>query len=529
MIFLLLLIAISSTHVSAHTPKSITVEINESGFSPNDVTILQGDVIFFENTGKEAHWPASDIHPTHEIYSEFDSRRPIKPGEEWSFRFVAEGQWTFHDHLNPEFAGIIKVTEDSHETDLSALTEQNEESGLKNIFSKIVSTLRNLASKFIRFSEEEKDVEMVDVGFREPIQAQIAIVYQSFNFECGSSDFTCIKDSLREIADKYGPESALNTLEKLQKEGQALAAVDDHQLAHQIGRQTAKSYGVNSKSFLLCPMNAYNGGCQHGFFEHVLGQTDSTKEAADAVCKSLGDEYSIKTKFYCYHGVGHGVMMAQAYDLQSALDVCNSFDSYQSQDGCWQGVFMENVSAGMSNEAREGIFDKNNPLEPCSSIGETYRHECFINHSGWLMVVNRNSVYDSTRDCLNAPNESNVVSCMQSIGLMVTNPTWQSSLSSRYGEASAETIAWELCTEFPESHQEQCVIAAVDNILNFDGLDITRAKNFCSMIASKYENSCYSTIGGNLYRQSTDKSTIFQQCARLGKFEPTCLNGAGAL
>jgi len=523
------LIAVSIPSAYAHTPNSITIEVSKDGFSPNEVTILKGDVVFFISTGEEAHWPASNIHPTHEIYSEFDSRKPIKVGEEWSFRFNKEGQWTFHDHLNPQFTGVITVLEDNHESGSSSLTTQTEESESKGVFSRIRSVFRNFASRIASFFRKNESTRTGTVEFREPPQADKETVYQSFDFDCDSNGFNCIKNSLRDMTDKYGPEAALLTLERLQEEGQALATVDDHQLAHHIGRQAAESYGVNSESFLLCPMNSYNGGCQHGFFEYVLGQTDSTKEAADVICESLGDEYSIKARFYCYHGVGHGVMMAQAYDLQSALNVCDTFDSYFSQDGCWQGVFMENVTAGMSGEAREGIFDENIPLEPCSLIEKKYRHECFINHAGWLMVIHGNSVYDSTRECLNAPNENNVSSCMESVGLMVTNPSWQSTLSVRRGETPVEIIAWELCMEFPESHQGQCVIGAVDNILNFDELDVSRAKNFCSTVSAKYKNSCYAMVGNNLYRQATDESAIHEQCARLEEFESICLRAAGIL
>src|SRR5262245_55787372 len=41
----------------------------------------------------------------HLIYPEFDPRRPIGPGERWSFRFSRPGTWKFHDHLTPDMTG----------------------------------------------------------------------------------------------------------------------------------------------------------------------------------------------------------------------------------------------------------------------------------------------------------------------------------------------------------------------------------------------------------------------------------------
>jgi hypothetical protein len=54
-----------------------------------------------ENVDDEAHWPASDDHPTHEEHPEFDPRKPVQPNTEWSFTFERPGQWKYHDHMNP--------------------------------------------------------------------------------------------------------------------------------------------------------------------------------------------------------------------------------------------------------------------------------------------------------------------------------------------------------------------------------------------------------------------------------------------
>ena len=56
-------------------------------------------------------WPVADPHPAHDIYPEFDPKAPIKSAEQWFFVFDKVGEWKFHDHLYPEFQGIIKVVE----------------------------------------------------------------------------------------------------------------------------------------------------------------------------------------------------------------------------------------------------------------------------------------------------------------------------------------------------------------------------------------------------------------------------------
>jgi len=89
----------------------VVVQMTNDGFNPSEVTIKQGETVEFENVGTNDHWPASAIHPTHEVYPEFDPKAGVAPGESWSFTFDKVGEWKFHDHLFLSFTGKITVTE----------------------------------------------------------------------------------------------------------------------------------------------------------------------------------------------------------------------------------------------------------------------------------------------------------------------------------------------------------------------------------------------------------------------------------
>lgn len=85
------------------------IHMTNNGFEPAGFEIHAGDIVQWVNNDTADHWPASDLHPTHGIYPEFDPQTPIPPGESWSFRFDKEGNWRFHDHLKPLFRGVVKV------------------------------------------------------------------------------------------------------------------------------------------------------------------------------------------------------------------------------------------------------------------------------------------------------------------------------------------------------------------------------------------------------------------------------------
>lgn len=93
------------------------VEITAAGFNPNTLTINKGDTVVFVNKEAKSHWPASAVHPSHDVYpktggcigSKFDSCRGLSQGETFTFRFDYEGTWKYHDHLNPGLTGTIIV------------------------------------------------------------------------------------------------------------------------------------------------------------------------------------------------------------------------------------------------------------------------------------------------------------------------------------------------------------------------------------------------------------------------------------
>jgi plastocyanin len=102
---------ISMSAEGASVVGRVTIEMDETGFSSDAITIKKNTEVLFKNTGSQAHWPASNVHPTHGIYPEFDPQRPIPPGESWTFVFTKVGNWRMHDHLISRIAGTIVVTE----------------------------------------------------------------------------------------------------------------------------------------------------------------------------------------------------------------------------------------------------------------------------------------------------------------------------------------------------------------------------------------------------------------------------------
>jgi len=90
-------------------PQKATVTLTQGGFSPSRITIQAGEEITFANDSGRTMWVASNIHPTHTLYSGFDQLRSVGDGGTYTFTFTREGTWRYHNHVNPGEGGTVVV------------------------------------------------------------------------------------------------------------------------------------------------------------------------------------------------------------------------------------------------------------------------------------------------------------------------------------------------------------------------------------------------------------------------------------
>lgn len=240
-----------------HAP--IVISVTDQGFVPAELTVTVGETVTFENDSQYDVWPASDNHPTHEEYSAFDPARPLLPNSSWSFTFDEAGEWSMHDHLTPDHMGVIYVIPEA--------------GGAIGAFQSLQDTLLAIFD-MIRgwFTSPEASGDdpavQVDASFITdftPPRVYEQSFLQEYQLPCAGSDFSCVDNALSEVTAEYGPLLASEILEQLLADGSVHSSINDHQLSHKIGRNTARAFGVNPQSFELCPTDMFNGGCQHGF------------------------------------------------------------------------------------------------------------------------------------------------------------------------------------------------------------------------------------------------------------------------
>lgn len=101
-------LAVTSTAILAPAAE-IIIRYTANGFQPSLITVKIGTKITFRNESGSPMWPASAVHPTHQLLPEFDAKGSIANGSTYSFTFQKIGTWPFHNHLKPSLTGKVIV------------------------------------------------------------------------------------------------------------------------------------------------------------------------------------------------------------------------------------------------------------------------------------------------------------------------------------------------------------------------------------------------------------------------------------
>lgn len=478
--------------IFAHT-ENFEVHMTENGFSPNLLTISQGDTVNFINDGTKPLWPASDIHPTHQVFPDFDPKKEIAPGQTWSFQFTKAGSWQMHDHLFPQNLGKIIV-------------KKNLE--YKNIEKKIIepTTKEKINSKIeeIKISILQKYYSIF------PDQLNNVLANISIHKIAAGQDDKQMAYYLKLLGSK-------KVMDKLISDSGGGSVVDCHQEAHRLGRVAFKLFGANV--FRQGSFDCHSGFI-HGAMESFLQEkgTENIAKNIDNLCSIFKTSFG---NFECLHGVGHGVMAYVNYDLLEAIKTCKHLSTSFEQSSCYGGVFMENVVTAQGNGASENHSTKwvsNDPHFPCNAVpsDNNVQVQCYLMQTSRMLDIGGYNFDFVTENCLTAPKNM-IDTCFQSEGRDAAGHSLR----------NPEKIIT-ICSKVPTQYYSNCITGALNVIIEFwaDKMD-DKPHKLCQLIQDGgAKNSCYSVLSSRLEGiYGTDKKKTSQSCEYFEpRFKSSCLS-----
>ncbi len=420
---------VESEPIDPNAPQVIYTGI---GFVPKRLDIEPGDQVRFVNASDKPLWPASNIHPTHAILPELDSKGGIPPGETWAFTFNTRGFWRFHNHLKPEVGGLVVALGDDDGLRADPL--------VLVVPDRAFETPSNVSAK-----------DYVDL----------------------ITDDTLMVRFIRQ----YGPEQTVQLL----KESENYIEVDCHQRAHDLGRAAYEEYGA--AAFALSGHEC-QAGSFHGATEALFATrgTANLEEDVATICAVADNPFF---RHQCVHGVGHGLLAWTTYELHDALPLCDRMPTDGDRRSCYSGVFMENVVGGLTGQMGHitQYLKEDDPHYPCDSVDARYQVPCYFYQTSHMLNVFDRDYLKVAQACTEAPEEAQW-NCFQSYGRDVGNVTRKdpetSILYCSYAPAGRSRIA---CIEG----------AAQDRFWEKTGAD--DALEMCGLVQNAEEkHACYWTI-----------------------------------
>ena len=361
--------------VNAHSTEDRTMLMGGNGYEPKNLDIHVGDTVIFKNVSTDDRWPASNIHPTHEIYPEFDPVKPVTPGANWEFRFDKAGTWRYHDHLAPSISGTITVHAEGDER--------------PTLFMRIRSFFTNLFSHI--FKREEKLA---------PVEKDSTLIFTD-------------KKLLKSYVKTFGPAGTVKRLHALSAQ-----YGDCHQNAHEAGRFAYEFF--KEKAFETCSAECHSG-CYHGAIEAYF-RDHGTKDLAKNLQTLCGPITNPFFNHQCIHGIGHGLTAWTNYDIPESLKSCDLLPN--RQDSCYTGVFMENIVGGLAKKEAERDpsradhitqYLSDDPHMPCNVVEEKYKTSCYFYQTSRMVKLFNADFAKIARTCQEAPSQYHSV-CFQSMG-----------------------------------------------------------------------------------------------------------------
>lgn len=286
-----------------------------------------------------------------------------------------------------------------------------------------------------------------------------------------ASNFKCWKQRYEALVYNENPQKALIEIEAENEKG-GYVRTNCHQLAHVIGRASAKKYNLNVADTFEQGNKFCASGYYHGAMEAITAVVGASKikQNINDICKPFKEGAAYKSEHYdCAHGLGHGVMSMENYELFQAIGDCELLKDTWERESCGTGVFMENIMSIINNPEYESKYLKaDDLLYPCNAVADIHQNACYINQTSYAL---RKTGYNYAKMfdlCEQADRFANT--CYQSLGRDASG-----------GSIQDPYKANDICQKGKTYEQKKnCLIGAVKDIIWIGG-SIENGEVLCSI------------------------------------------------
>lgn len=408
--------------------------LTDDGFSPAELTINVGETVTFVSSRGKFFWPASNLHPSHSVYSDFDPKEPIDPNNSWSFTFDKTGKWQFHDHLAPYFTGVIYVTKEG--VDIASCT-----GGLECWQEEILDELENvgLSAAF--------DV-LARLYYEEPSFAKSChFIAHNLGF-AGYGAYLDDKESILTEKTTYCASGFFHGFMEAH-----LGATGDIKEAKEI------CYYIREHLLQVAPdagLQCFHG-IGHGAMETVVAE--------------------------------QGIFSSEDEMIEESLKICaDAADTDEQLYRCASGIFNGIANFYISNEYGLSV-EKRNPLEICALQPEVYKEPCYGNMNSVLMWMTDYNFVTAAPHIISIPDEDQ----KQRAFIYLSGQ-----LALAHLQTTDFTSVVNDCRTIPIEYQPTCIQGFSQGLMEHGvpGEEYKAALNFCrtDIMTINERNTCFDMV-----------------------------------
>lgn len=443
-VFIVLLL-IDTSYIKGFLPsKNYVITLSQNQFRPDYLVIHQYDTVTFINATSRDFWPASNLHPSHKLYSAFDPKRAFSPGKSWTFKFDKTGIHQFHDHLAPDVVGTIVVLDEKGRA--------------------------------------------ADINCSSDIQSE-----------------KCWNDQITTTIKKSGIAAGFDLFLSLFHKYKAFQD-DCHTFSHTLGHEAYTVFYKTKQKIPMSPVLSYCGyGFYHGFLESLTIQTNDPGKIRE-FCDSLKDNGKKGRDYYqCYHGIGHGNLNKHT-DIKSeklqnvineSLRLCERINTSELElKNCVAGVYGPTYNYfPQESKANKALADKQGIISVCYNQPEKYKEWCYDALSRFLLPTNHNDFLQAVSLIRNVGNlKHEKISVYQSAVYLARI---------RKGIKTNFDGEIKTCLTLEEKYQKECITGFVGGLLyDLDEHKLNQgAINFCNntLIPLPLQISCKEQLANRTY------------------------------
>lgn len=301
------------------------IDYTNDGFKPNILKINFGQKVAFKNLTTTLMWPASDPHPNHTDYPQFDADFDYPNDGVYIFQFEKLGTFGYHNHNKSIDRGFIQVVDPN----------------------KPVPDIDK--TKLSQRATRDKFLETLKPGDPASVYKLMDIIQKH----------SSIKLDCHDMAHDFG-----------------------HRAYELYGFSGAMTFNDPGKLSNVDTDDICAGGYMHGILEEVFLNQPDLKNNPNSICINV----STNNRDSCFHGVGHGLMFVNERNISDSLTICKNLPDVIYQRRCYEGVFMEMFWGNTNHAGADSLgWDINQPLATCQTADTDQKPDCFLYaHLGYL-------------------------------------------------------------------------------------------------------------------------------------------------